>query len=63
MTTTTALIIYSLIATLVTYKINENKKKYLKMKKLRYYLVKGLFYTYKMDRQAFGFLLNNNRNR
>ncbi len=33
------------------------------MKKLRYYLVKGLFYSYKMDRQAFGFLINNRRNK
>ncbi len=28
------------------------------MKKLSYLLVKGLFYSYKMDRQAFGFFLD-----
>ena len=29
------------------------------MKKIKYFFLKGLFLSYRMDRQAFGFTLNN----
>ncbi len=28
------------------------------MKKIKYFFLKGLFFSYKMDRQAFGFIMN-----